>query len=223
MKKHLIYQGIPIALFLLPFIWMGLVGDDSLLKKEFGIIENLTVLLLLVSIGFCIAAFRAAGRFTAPKTLKPWIIILILGATYFALEEISYGQHMFGWETGETWKELNNQQETNLHNVHPLFDQLPRAVLTLGILIGGVIMPLVRYFRKTGLAETNWLYWQWPTIDCLTVSLIVILFRDVMKPLDFDFINIGETKELFFATFILLYCISLYSRIRSRSGAPDSS
>lgn len=217
MKKHTIYQGIPLAAFLLPFVWMAVVGDDVLLKKEFGIIENLTVVLLVVAIGFCVSAYRAAGRFSAPKTLRPWTVILMLGAAYFALEEISYGQHMFGWGTADAWKELNNQHETNLHNVHPLFDQLPRALLTLGILVGGIIMPLYRYFARSTLQESNWLYWQWPRIDCLTASLVVIFLRPVLEPLDLDYINIGETKELFFAIFILLYCLSLESRIRAKT------
>ena len=222
MKKHLIYQGIPVAAFLMPFFWVGIGADDDLLKTEFGIIENLTVLFLFTAIGFCIWAFRSAGRFDAPRTLKPWIVILMLGASYFALEEISYGQHIFGWSAGETWSQINNQQETNLHNIGGLFDQLPRSLLTLGILIGGIIMPLVRYFRRTSLPESNWLYWQWPTMDCLTAGLIVIFLRPVLDPLDLDFINIGETKELFFAIFILLYCASLAVRLKSRSGTADA-
>ena len=80
------------------------------------------------------------------------------GSLYFALEELSYGQHMFRWETGKTWSELNDQQETNLHNVLPLFDQLPRTLLTLGVLIGGIIMPLYRSFRKITLDESNRFY-----------------------------------------------------------------
>ncbi len=224
MKKHLVYQGIPLAAFALPFVWVALGGDGDLLKTEFGIIENLTVLFLFTAIGFGVWAFRLAGRFDAPRTLKPWIVILILGATYFALEEISYGQHLFGWSAGETWSQLNDQQETNLHNISGLFDQLPRSLLTLGILVGGIVMPVVRMIRKTSLPESNWLYWQWPTADCLTVSLIVILYRPVIDPLELSsFIAIGETKELFFALFILLYIVSLATRIRSKTAGADDS
>ena len=144
------------------------------------------------------------------------MFILLLGATYFALEEISYGQHMFGWGTAETWKELNDQDETNLHNVHALFDQLPRMLLTIGILIGGVIMPLYRHFRKIRLEESNRLYWQWPTLDCITVGLLVILFRPILTVIDTKIIDTGEMKENLIALFILLYCVSIYSRIRQK-------
>ena len=147
--------------------------------------------------------------------------MLLLGATYFALEEISYGQHMFGWGTAESWQALNDQGETNLHNVHPLFDQLPRLLLTLGILIGGVIMPLYRYFRKTRLEQSDRFYWQWPTLDCLTIGLLAILIRPVLSQADLEFINTGETKENLFALFILLYCVSIQLRLNSRMNKND--
>jgi len=141
-----------------------------------------------------------------------------MGAAYFALEEISYGQHMFGWGTADSWKELNDQDETNLHNVHALFDQVPRALLTLGILVGGVVLPLYRHFRDIRLDESNRFYWQWPTIDCVTIGLLVILIRPLQSVFEFEFINTGETKECFFAMFILLYCISIQTRLKLKAG-----
>jgi hypothetical protein len=139
-----------------------------------------------------------------------------MGATYFALEEISYGQHMFGWSTAETWKQLNDQDETNLHNVTALFDQVPRALLSLGILIGGVILPLYRHFRGIKLDESSRFYWQWPTLDCVTIGLMVILIRPVLTVFETDAINTGETKENLIALFILLYCVSIHSRLRQK-------
>ncbi len=141
---------------------------------------------------------------------------MILGAAYFALEEISYGQHMFGWGTAETWKELNDQDETNLHNVHSLFDQVPRALLSLGILIGGVLLPLYRHFRDIKLDESSRFYWQWPTLDCITVGLLVVLIRPILTVFETDAINTGETKENLIALFIMLYCISIHSRLRQK-------
>ena len=186
------------------------------MKGEAGIIENLTVLFLIVSIGFCISSLSLSRRLVLAQTLKFWLLLLILGAAYFALEEISYGQHMFGWGTADSWKELNDQDETNLHNVHALFDQVPRGLLTLGILIGGIIMPLYRHFRKIELPESNRLYWQWPTIDCVTIGLLVILCRPILSAIEFEFINIGEIKEVLFALFILLYCVSIQTRLKQR-------
>jgi hypothetical protein len=215
-RKLILYHCLPFSVILLPLAWYAITGDYSVFKRESGIIENMTVVLLVVAIGFCIASLSLANRLALSGFLKAWLFILIMGATYFALEEMSYGQHMFGWGTAESWKELNDQDETNLHNVHSLFDQVPRALLSLAILVGGVILPLYRYFRDIKLDESSRFYWQWPTLDCITIGLVVVLIRPILTVFETDAINTGETKENLIAMFILLYCISIHSRLRQK-------
>ncbi len=211
-----LYHGFPLLVIVFPFIWVAIAGDDRMLKGEAGIVENATVIFLVIAIGYCISSLMLASRQLLSAYLKAWLVLLILGAAYFALEEISYGQHMFGWDTADTWKELNDQDETNLHNVHSIFDQVPRALLTLGILVGGIILPLYWQIRDIERDESDRFYWQWPTVDCLTIGLFVILIRPILSVFEIDIINTGETKENLFALFILLYCISLRSRLRLR-------
>ena len=215
MKKGrlLLFHVFPPLTILFPLVWVALVGNDRMLKGESGLVEIGTVLFLVIAIGFSVSGIVIAGRLGLGGLLKAWLVLMILGSAYFALEEISYGQHMFGWEAGETLAELNDQQETNLHNIHAIFDQVPRAVLTLGILIGGIILPLYRKFRGIRLDESNRFYWQWPTMDCVTVGLLVILIRPVLSPFEIEAINTGETKESLFAMFIMLYCISIQMRL----------
>ncbi|MDJ0779345.1 MAG: hypothetical protein QNJ85_15875 [Gammaproteobacteria bacterium] len=213
LRRLLVFQGIPALVMLIPFAWYLVVGSDRGLKGEAGLIENLTVLFLVVAIGFSIAGMFKARRLGLGGLQLGWLALMILGSTYFALEEISYGQHLFGWGTAETWKELNDQDETNLHNVHAIFDQVPRAILTLGILVGGIILPLYRHFRGIELQPSDRFYWQWPTLDCLTVGLLVILIRPILTVFDTGMINTGETKENLIAMFIMLYCISLHNRL----------
>lgn len=213
-RNLMVFHALPLLVVLFPGIWFVIVGNDRMLKGEAGIIENMTVIFLLVAIGFCISGLSLANRIGLPSLVKAWLFVLILGSAYFALEEISYGQHMFGWGTAETWKELNDQDETNLHNVHAIFDQVPRALLTLGILIGGIILPLYRLFRGIRLDQDNRLYWQWPTLDCVTIGLLVILIRPILSLFEVEFINTGEMKENLFALFILLYCISIHTRLK---------
>ena len=220
MKRNLlIFHWLPIVVVLIPFLWFAVVGNDQMLKGEAGIIENMTVLFLVVAIGFCIAGISLANRQGLSSLLKGWLFLMIMGSAYFALEEISYGQHLFGWGTGETWKQLNDQDETNLHNVHAIFDQVPRAVLTLGIFIGGVLLPLYRHFRGIRMDESARFYWQWPTLDCVTIGLLAILIRPVLSLVELEFINTGEMKENLFALFILLYCVSIQLRLKNRLAA----
>ena len=218
-KNPLLYHGFPLLVIVFPFIWVAMAGNDRMLKGEAGIVENATVIFLVVAIGYCISSLILAQRQELSVYLKAWLVLLILGAAYFALEEISYGQHMFGWDTAESWKELNDQDETNLHNVHSMFDQVPRALLTLGIFVGGILLPLYWKFRGIERDESDRFYWQWPTLDCVTIGLLVILIRPVLSIVDTDVINTGETKENLFALFILLYCVSLRSRLRLRGEA----
>jgi hypothetical protein len=213
-KDLFVYHGFPLMVLLFPFAWVALAGSDRMLKGEAGIVENATVIFLVIAIGFCIASLGKVNRLSLSGFLTAWLFILIMGSTYFALEEISYGQHMFGWGTAETWKELNDQDETNLHNVHALFDQVPRALLSLGILFGGVVLPFYRHFRNIRLDETNRFYWQWPTLDCVTIGLLVILIRPVFSLIETDIVNTGETKENLIALFILLYCVSIHARLK---------
>ena len=219
MKKNnlLLYHGLPLLVLVFPFIWVALAGNDRALKGESGMVEVATFLFLVIGIGFCVSSLTITRRLELSAYLKGWMLLLIMGAAYFALEEISYGQHMFGWGTTDSWKELNDQDETNLHNVHALFDQVPRALLTLGILVGGVVLPLYRHFRDIRVDESNRFYWQWPTLDCVSIGLLVILIRPIQSLIDSDVISTGESKEMFFALFILLYCVSLHSRLRLKA------
>lgn len=221
--RSYIFHGLPLVMLVFPFLWFAVAGNDRMLKGEAGIIENLTVLFLVIAIGFCVSSLSTASRLGLSGFNRAWLVVLILGAAYFALEEISYGQHLFGWGTGETWKELNDQDETNLHNTHALFDQVPRTLLTLGILVGGVILPLYRLVRRIKLAETDRFYWQWPTLDCMTVGLLVILIRPIFSVIETDIVNTGETKENFIAMFIMFYCISIQYRLRLKAAAVQAS
>ena len=218
MNRYLLYHGLPLLVMVFPALWFFAVGNDRWLKGEAGIIENMTVLFLVIAIGFCIAGLGKASRLGLGSLDRAWLFVLILGAAYFALEEISYGQHMFGWTAGETFQELNDQDETNLHNIHAIFDQVPRGLLTLAILIGGIILPLYRHFRGIRLEPSNRFYWQWPTLDCVTIGLLAILIRPVLSVFEVDFINTGEMKENLFAMFIMLYCVSLHSRLKDSLG-----
>ncbi|MGI9318886.1 MAG: hypothetical protein ACR2QW_16275, partial [bacterium] len=193
-RNLLVFHILPVLVVLFPFFWFVSVGNDRMLRGEAGIVENMTVLFLLVAIGFCVSGITRANRLGLPNLLKAWLFIMILGSAYFALEEISYGQHLFGWSTSENWKELNDQDETNLHNVHAIFDQVPRALLSLGILIGGIVMPLYRHYRGILLQRSDLFYWQWPTLDCVTIGLLAILIRPVLSAFEIEFISTGEMK-----------------------------
>ena len=212
-NNKLFYVVIPLLAVAFPFVWYWAVGTSNMLKGEFGIIENMTVFFLLISIGICLFSLSHVRSINVPF-LYVWLIILMAGAIYFALEEVSYGQHIFRWNTPEMWKNINSRDETNLHNTSAIIDLFPRILLQISILIGGIIFPIYRYFRRIKLDNRNWLYWLLPTSACLPVSLSVILLRPAYQVLDANFISINGMKEMLIALFILIYCISIRRRLR---------
>jgi len=62
-------------------------------------------------------------------------------------EEISWGQRLFGWESGDFFLEKNAQQETNLHNLVlgdvALVKTVFGPVLTLAILFYLLVLPML--------------------------------------------------------------------------------
>lgn len=86
------------------------------------LIELLGALFLLAASLACFACFRRAGRGGAGRPLRRRFALLLLALLFFVAfgEEVSWGQHLFGFEAPETIKRQNIQGELNLHNLRVL-------------------------------------------------------------------------------------------------------
>ena len=147
--------------------------------------------------------------------IKAWIFIALLACIYVSGEEVSWGQHFFDWTTPDFWSELNDQQETNLHNTSSWLDQKPRLILEIGVIVGGLLMPLIEKFKPSWLkTKFEVLY---PPITLWVTALMAELPKYIEKinnELGNDFfVRESEIQELFFFYFVLLYLINFY-RIR---------
>ncbi len=78
-----------------------------------------------------------------------WISLAALSCFYVAVEEVSWGQSFFNWHTPQEWQEINTQNETNLHNTSRLLNHIPRYVLMFSIAMGGLILPLISWFKPS--------------------------------------------------------------------------
>lgn len=213
---QIFYVLVPIGVAILPFAWYAVTGTNEVLDGEMGIIENMTVLFLLVAIAFIFRSLaHLRHRQDVPGMLRLWLVLMILGSVYFAGEELSWGQHFVGWNTPEYWNRVNDQDETNFHNTHSLFDQFPRMLMTIAVLLGGALAPVYRKFRMIELDRTSVWYWILPTIDCLPAACLVILIRPLAFIVGADFVSAGEIKELGIALFILLYLNSIRIRLKT--------
>jgi hypothetical protein len=194
--------------------------------SEMGLVENLTVVFLVVAV---VVGIRIARRDLPIPRLRWWIILLTVGCVYFAGEELSWGQHYIGWKTSAVWKILNDrQQETNFHNMLGVFNGLPRALLTLGALVGGILVPLARQRGTRRWPASRAAYWLWPTVVCTPACVLALLSTVPKKVVEIAGLELtspfimraGETKECFLALFLMLYLYSIFVRLR-QWGAPD--
>ena len=218
--NKLVWLVLPIAVAAMTYV-ARLIGPhtDRVMYRETGLIENLTVIFLLVAI-VATVLFLISNR-TRHQLLNVWMGIFLLGAIYYAGEEISWGQHLFGWGTPEQWTEVNDQHETNLHNTHAIFDQIPRTLLLLGAFIGGALIPLYRRFKHHVHDENSLFDWILPTFVCVPAGLLTVLvsWQKIFEisggeiPVALD-IRAGETKECMLALFLMMYALSIWYRNR---------
>ena len=105
-------------------------GYNSLIWFEMGLVEFLQILLIIVSLFFLSQFIKKNFNFSR-KSIKIITILYMLGLLYYFFEEISWGQHIFYWQTPNLFTDLNHQNETNLHNISSLFNELPRNLLLI--------------------------------------------------------------------------------------------
>ncbi len=108
----------------------GWFAFGPVVYEEDGIFETATALVLLVcTVVLLMSAFgrrRAVDRRLAAALTGLAVVCFLL-----LMEEISWGQRVFGWATPESIEELNAQSETNLHNMFVGYNQLIRLVIAL--------------------------------------------------------------------------------------------
>ena len=125
---------IAIALAIVPHIdWEWY--KTWIVSERRGVLETSEFLVALA--GFLMAlGMLAMPELHGRPWIRLWIGVAALSLFYVAGEEISWGQNYLGWETPESWMSVNDQGETNLHNTSSWFDQKPRALLELAVVIG---------------------------------------------------------------------------------------
>ena len=213
---------LPILVALFPYVMRFInIESDQYVYGELGIIENFTFIVLVIAIVLGMLSISKMKTFDFP-IFKVWLTILVLGCIYYAGEEISWGQHWFGWATPEGWMSVNDQGETNLHNTSALLDQVPRMLLTIAAVVGGVLIPSYFLLRSKQLAANEFFAWLWPTYVNIPTCLLAVLVSlhekayklfDTTVPHVLD-IRAGETKECLLAMFLFMYIASFYKRLK---------
>ncbi len=196
---------------------------DLYLETEFGVVKNLTALLLL----FALLLAARSLRIEIPKPRRwylAWLALFIAVSFLFLGEELSWCQHFIGWKAHGVFT-ARGQQETNIHNLHPFMAQAPRAIVVVVVLFAGVLLPVAglgRWLaRRLPEPEDFWL-WIQPSKACAlgaAMVLVIKLPKRIYRWLGLEDqywpgINDNELLELFLAYFFFLYALTLYRRLK---------
>ena len=124
--------------------------DVQWFAGEDGVSEWWSVATYLLSAAMATVAARTLARLGHPRIR---IVYLVVAVTFVfgMLEEISWGQRLFGWSTPESLTSINEQDETTLHNITELkavFLSLIFWGSTLA-LIGAILRAILHHRRVT--------------------------------------------------------------------------
>jgi hypothetical protein len=183
------------------YLIFGNIYDKGAGSLDENMAEYLSSLLLIISSIILFVAILMLKNVSAPnkdkRIIKTWLTVFSLMFLLVFMEEISWGQQIFQWETTGTLKEVNFQKETNLHNV---IQPLLKFMYPLGG-IGLFIVLLVLWFFPRA-KQPFWL-------NLLTPHISLIYLAFFMACISFDGLLLSELFELLFYPFILFYSIRI--------------
>lgn len=209
--------GLPSLVLAMQLAAESLVPANTMaqMMSESGPVEAAQFVIITGAFLIAVSALRQASP-ARHRFLFFWLLLAALSCLYVAGEEISWGQHILNWDTPEYWTAVNDQHETNFHNTTSWLDQKPRLILFLGIITGGIVIPLLARFRPSLLpAMFAPVY---PPAVLMPVALFV-LFPYLAQELVEHFMDRGifqrvsEVQELYMFYFVLLYLIVLRRRV----------
>ncbi len=198
-----------IVTFVDPDLMFIYISRDS--ASGAGLIENLTFIFLVPGILAGLYAFFRFRKIMQPWWTAYWLLLWSLASIYFAGEEISWGQWFFQWDTPEYFSQMNDQGETNLHNISSWLDQKPRALVEFLIFFGGVVIPIYTRFKQKQ-NSINWkYYWVLPLPSMISAGLFFTVVRMAgwfnEHGIMHNFAS-SEMRELCTSLFISLFLIS---------------
>lgn len=209
------------------FFLLSKSGFNSFIWNENGIIETLQVFFIIGTLYIFFIILKKNNLKYSNKFFYYFLIFYFFCVFYYFLEEISWGQHYFRWETWDFFIKYNNQKETNIHNISNIFDQLPRSLLLIWCSVSFIFY---QFIKKKGFNK-NILDFILPSKDLRFISYLLMFFfipdfllskffsdpdytqtfsinfTDIYNFLTFNFIRLSEYHELIFTFYIFWHSI----------------
>jgi hypothetical protein len=213
----------PLYWLYLPLLWMAaqigleLTLDDNTLinlHAENGPHELIQFFMLVA--GAIVAARILFGMDKSNKWLVAWVVAAFAACTFVAIEEMSWGQSVFKWGTPEFWAHINVQEETNLHNTSTWLNQKPRILLAIGIVTGGLLIPLAKKYKPSWVPKKFDIIYPPATLGVTAALYLFVRLTEKAANVFFDmdiWARPSEIEEVYFFYFVLLYLVVMKKRL----------
>lgn len=183
---------------------------EGVLAREDGFVEWMTVVPLLLGSSLCLYRAGILAPFR-PWTFRLALYVMALIFLFGALEEISYGQRLIGFESPAFFKQYNTQHEFNFHNLRFGNFKINRYIFGTGLGIFAalyfLVMPVL--YRKLEKAKNLIDNWAVP----LPRVMHIIFFALVAVSSKFiDGGKGGEIREFGLCWVFVLMCFAPYNR-----------
>ena len=175
-----------------------LEGWNVFIWFENGLIETLQVIILLIAILTLLNLYLSKKKFLGTGLVKGFIIIEIIGLSYFFFEEISWAQHYFKFDTLNIFLNeknffFNHQGEMNLHNTSRIFNEFPRLLVMLWCSLSIIIL---RYSKLINSKDLTTIIMPNEKLIFISFLLLVFILPDLILTklgmVDFSKLHIYE-------------------------------
>jgi hypothetical protein len=217
-KTHLLYWIFPFFLTI-TYIWLYFFNTFNLsqviapeFNREFGLVENTQLVILLVIIYFSYLGFKKRQE----QIVRSGFVVIALLTTLLFFEEIDYGLHYFDYLTGRSKEELIREiviekKVRNIHNNGKLTSVIKMTSYIL-IVLFFVVLPLLPKKTKEKFPIVNFLS---PSKNIIATVICLFITNQIALYLDrnYDYTNLslqGNISE--FEEMMTHYCILLYVR-----------
>lgn len=169
------------------------------LSRENAVVENASAVLLLAA---AIATAVAVRKGVRPRVTQFGLALLALLFFLIAMEEISWGQHLFGFRTPGLLAG-NEQDELNFHN---WATNRIENIYYLGAFAFLVVVPCLRLQYPSLLGDER--------LDPLIAPPSLVLIGALVCAFNYDMWNIVFTQVAFYGSLLALLFLAVISKDR---------
>jgi hypothetical protein len=229
MSRWVWIWGIVLPLGGIPAYFLGLrmypEAFHRVVLSEQGLVELGTAAFYLVGAAAAVGlAWRTRG--SVPQRYRVLYMCYAIAALFVALEELSYGQHLFSWESPAWFAVHNTKGEVNLHNL--IGSKPSRVLYDTGHIIfpvGCIVLPLLLMQRREAYTPRHWSYYLMPRGELIAVVVLAGLLGLVRKLALVALVYsaaLSELVEFYWGAAALLYVGVMWQRLVSSGGAARS-